>query len=401
MERRRRFRHKAASLQQQSGAMAQIVRTWWPVFVALLLIQMGNGLASTLVSVTGQAGHLSPLIQGLILSAFFAGSVAGAFSAPWLIARTSHVVAAVAYTWLLVAVIVCFAITPSPWVWIILRLTAGAAITGMFTCIESWLSLSISDNIRARVFSLYMFIQLAGLAAGQMLLSARSLGNEPLFLLSAGLIAAAAFCYQREHARNPAIEDTAHIPILTLIARAPTGVLCIVLSGFAWAGLMASGPALVEMIGLSDVDKSLFLALAVVSGMLFQLPAGWAADHMDRRIVLAALSALAAVFALVPVFDMGRTGLFAFAVLFGASTFPLYAVGVARISEVLGQSERTSASALMIIFFDIGAVIAPLALAQATSLGGAIAYFIVMALPQALFSAGVLLSAFRRVPQSG
>lgn len=381
--------------------MAQIVRTWWPVFVALLLIQMGNGLASTLVSVTGQADHLSPLIQGLILSAFFGGSVVGAFAAPWLIARTSHVVAAVAYTWLLVAVVASFAITTSPWAWILLRLIAGAAITGMFTCIESWLNLSVGDDIRARVFSVYIFIQLAGLAAGQMLLSARGIGNAPLFLFSAGLIALAAIAYQREHARNPEIGTTQHLPIMRLIARAPIGVLCICLSGFSWAGLMASGPALVEMIGLSDVDKSLFMALAVVSGMLSQLPAGWAADHMDRRIVLAGLSAMAAIFALVPVFEPGRTGLFAFAVLFGASTFPLYAVGVARISDVLGQSERTSASALMIIFFDVGAVLAPLLLAQATAIGGTSAYFIVQALPQALFSACVLLFAFRKAAQPG
>jgi hypothetical protein len=64
-----------------------------------------------------------------------------------------------------------------------------------------------------------------------------------------------------------------------------------------------------------------------------------------------------------------------------ASVAALGGGGCARGAD---QSERTSASALMIIFFDIGAVIAPLALAQATAFGGAIAYFIVQALPQAL-----------------
>jgi hypothetical protein len=55
----------------------------------------------------------------------------------------------------------------------------------------------------------------------------------------------------------------------------------------------------------------------------------------------------------------------------------------------------------MIIFFDIGAVLAPLLLAQATAFGGAMAYFIAQSVPQALFAAGVLLFAFRRQPQSG
>jgi MFS family permease len=396
-----RLGEKAATREPSLDVMAQILRTWWPVFVALLLIQMGNGLASTLVSVTGQADHLSPVLQGLILSAFFAGSVVGAQSAPWLIARTSHVFSAAAYTWVLTGVIVCFALTSNPWAWVVLRLVAGAAITGMFTCIESWLNLSVGDGIRARVFSFYIFTQLGGLAAGQMLLSARAIGNEPLFLLSAALIAIAALCYHRERARNPAIEETSHVPIMSLIARAPIGVLCICLSGFSWAGLMASGPALVEMIGLSDVDKSLFMALAVVSGMISQMPAGWLADHMDRRIVLAGLSGMAALCALVPIADETRIGLFAFAVLFGASTFPLYAIGVARISEVLDQAERTSASALMIIFFDIGAVVAPLLLAQAMATGGASSYFVALAIPQAAYAASVVFATRRTRAQRG
>jgi MFS family permease len=131
------------------------------------------------------------------------------------------------------------------------------------------------------------------------------------------------------------------------------------------------------------------------------LPAGWAADHVDRRLVLAGLSAVASISALAAAIAPGHASLFAFALLFGAATFPLYAVGVARISDVLGQSERTAASALMIIFFDVGAVSAPLLLAQAAAIGGATAWFIVQAVPQVLFSAAVLQSTFRGSTQRG
>lgn len=376
--------------------MAQILRTWWPIFLALLLIQLGNGLAGTLISVTSQSRHLPPLIQGLILSAFFAGSLAGAFSAPYLIMRTSHIRSATIYTVAMALTTASFAITSEPLAWIMLRLVAGAAITGIFATVESWLNLSIRDDIRARIFGFYIFIQLGGLAAGQLLLSARSLGEGNLFLLAGAAIAAAALCFRIERVRNPVLDTTTHLSILRLSLRAPIGVLCICLSGFAWAGLMASGPALVEMLGLSDTDKSVFLALAVVSGMLAQMPAGWLADHMDRRFVLIGLTLAATLSALVATLDPSTTMLFTFAVTFGAATFPLYAVGVARVSEVLDQNERTSASALMIVFFDLGAVAAPMLMSFATAQRGPEAYFIAQALPQLLFAVCVLTLGFRR-----
>lgn len=376
--------------------MAQVLRIWWPVFIALLLIQMGNGLAGSLISVTGESAHVSPLVQGLILSAFFGGSIVGSFSAPLLIARTSHALSAALYTWILVFTTAGFAVSGDPWIWILMRLAAGAAITGMFASIEGWLSLSISNDIRARVFSIYIFIQLAGLASGQLLLSARSVGTSPLFLFSAGLMALAALCYHAERARSPASASATHVAFFRLVFRARLGVLCICLSGFSWAALMASGPALVEMLGLSDLNKSLFMALAVVSGMASQLPVGWLADHFDRRRVLASLSTVAALGAILPLFDLGQSSLFAFSAIYGAATFPLYAVGVACISEVMDQGERTSASAIMIVLFDIGAVAAPLLLAQGMALFGPTAYFLLQFVPHALFAIALTTLVFTR-----
>lgn len=366
--------------------MARILRNWWPVFAALLLVQMGNGLSSSLISIAVEARAFEPLLQGLVLSSFFAGSVAGAAAAPHVIRRTSHAFSAVAFTIALSFTTLGFAVFDDPWIWVVTRLLAGAAITGMFTTVESWLNLSIANSIRGRVFSMYILIQLSGLASGQLLISARGIGEELLFVFSAIVIGLSALAYTAERIEHPVVEAPRHISLGQMIARAPMGALCIALSGFSWAGLMASGPATLQMMGMSDLDKSLFMALAVLSGMAAQLPAGWLADHWDRRLVLFALSATAALAALIPVAGMGTLPLFAFAIVFGAATFPLYAVGVARISDVLQQSERTAASAWMIILFDIGAVIAPLALASATAAQGASGYFLLLALPQAAYA---------------
>lgn len=375
--------------------MARILGNWWPVFAALLLVQMGNGLSGSLISIAGEARSLAPFLQGLVLSAFFAGSVAGAAAAPHVIRRTSHAFAAGAFTIALSATTVGFALFDDPWVWVVTRLIAGAAITGMFTTVESWLNLSVGDAIRGRVFSVYILIQLSGLATGQLLISARGIGEDLLFVFSAVVIGLSALAYRTERIEHPVVEAPRHIPIMHMISRSPMGSMCIALSGFSWAGLMASGPATLQMMGLSDIDKSMFMAFAVLSGMASQFPAGWLADHMDRRLVLLALSTAAALAALLPVVASGPILLFAFAILFGAATFPLYAVGVARVSEVLQQSERTAASAWMIIVFDIGAVIAPLALAASSASMGASGYFLLLALPQAAYAIATAATLLR------
>jgi MFS family permease len=243
-------------------------------------------------------------------------------------------------------------------------------------------------------------VQLGGLAAGQFLLNARGAGDEVLFLLAAALGILALGCLRFETVQNPAYEPPQRVAFLALARRAPLGVACVTLAGFAWAGLMASGPALVERIGFDDFAKSLFMALAIVSGMLAQMPIGWLADHVDRRLVLAAMAAVSGGAALLGLLGSEMWIMFTFAVLFGGSTFPLYAVGVARTNDTLLQSERTAASAAMIVFFTAGAIVAPPLVAYGTALAGAPAYFVVMAVPHVAFALGALAALRRRAVQS-
>jgi MFS family permease len=380
--------------------MTHILRLWWPLLLAITLIQIGNGITGTLVSVTSEAENFSPFLKGLVLSAFYAGSLAGAWAAPPIIGRLTHVVSFIVFTSFLIGSTAGFAVTRDPDVWAVLRFGAGFGIAGMFATVESWLNLGTKDAWRARVFSLYIMVQLGGLAVGQLLLNARGLGSELLFFAAAALSMVALFCLRFETVQNPVFEPPQRISFVDLARRSPLGVACVTLAGFAWAGLMASGPALVELIGLDDFAKSMFMALAVASGMLAQLPVGWLADHADRRIVLAAITALASAAALLGLLGGEMWVLLSFAALFGAATFPLYAVGVARANETLRQSERTGASAAMVVFFTAGAVVAPPLLAYGTALGGPPAYFVIQALPHLLFAVAAIASLRRREVQS-
>lgn len=379
--------------------MQQILRTWWPLLVAIALIQAGNGVAGTLISVTLEARALAPWLKGLILSVFYVGSVAGALLGPVAIARSSHIASLVGFTLLTVAATAGFALTDSPWAWAVWRFMAGFALSGLFASAESWLNLSTRDERRARVFSLYIMLQLGGLAAGQLFLNARSWGNEALFLIAAVLSLAAVGCLRFEIADNPPFEPPKKLGLAALFRRSPFGITAIVLAGYSWAGITASGPAYVEMLGLSDFAKSIFMVLVIVSGIVAQFPIGSLADRMDRRRVLAAMAAAAAL-STVAGLAGGVVALMTFAVGFGAATFPLYAVGVARVGERLEQSERTAASAAIIVFFLFGAIVAPPVLTYAIALVGPHGYFAMLALPHVAFALAALATRRKGTVQS-
>lgn len=372
---------------------------WWPIFAAMALIQAGNGVAGTLISVTSEARAFAPWLKGLVLSAFYAGSAAGAFFAPAVIARSTHVAAVAGFILMAVAATAGYALSDAPMLWIILRFMAGFGLSGAFAAVESWLSLGTKDDWRARVFSIYLMVQLGGLAAGQLFLNARGFGNELLFLIASVLTLSAVGFLRFEVVENPHFEAPRKMGLSRLFRRSPFGVSAVVLSGYAWAALMASGPALVELIGLSDFAKSIFMTLAIVSGVIAQFPVASLADHRDRRLVLAAMAGVAALATLAGLLE-GELALMVFAVAFGAATFPLYAVGVARVSERLEQSERTAASASMIVYFLMGAIVAPPLLAYAIALFGPHGYFIALALPHAGFAIAAALTARPKAPQS-
>ena len=138
--------------------MNQILRLWWPLLVAVMLLQAGNGLTGTLISVTSEARAFAPWLKGLILSAFYVGSLAGALVAPATIARSSHITSFAGFTLLLVAATAGYALTDLSFAWIMLRFMAGFGISGMFATVESWLNLGTQDGWRARVFSIYIMV---------------------------------------------------------------------------------------------------------------------------------------------------------------------------------------------------------------------------------------------------
>ncbi len=119
--------------------------------------------------------------------------------------------------------------------------------------------------------------------------------------------------------------------------------------------------------GLDQAQIALFLAMAVVGGVVAQVPTGWIADKVDRRLVLIGLSVLAVLSSIWIVLwiepGMARAALVG-AFLFGATSLPLYSVSAAYANDFAEADFIVELNASLIFFFSVGAIASPLLTAR-------------------------------------
>ena len=115
--------------------MLRVVRQWWPILVAVTVIQIGNGLSGTLFSLEVDARGLPGWQTSVILSAFYAGSTAGAFLAPGVIKRIAHIAAIILFAAIAALSVTGLALSLGAAAYAVLRMGQGIGYSGFFAAI--------------------------------------------------------------------------------------------------------------------------------------------------------------------------------------------------------------------------------------------------------------------------
>ena len=101
-------------------------------------------------------------------------------------------------------------------------------------------------------------------------------------------------------AEPPRTTAAATLPYGHLSRAAPVAVIGCVVSGLVSSAFYALVPAWMQGENIDRATIALFMLVAVLGGLVFQVPVGRLSDRFDRRIVLAALSLGFAVTAVGP-----------------------------------------------------------------------------------------------------
>jgi MFS family permease len=343
---------------QSSGSMRSQIGT---LIIATSGIQLGNGFFGTFFSLRVALEAFDATMAGLVLSSYFAGFTIGAMRCGHIIERIGHIRVYAACAGLVVGATAAMPLLVGPLLWLVLRAVMGFGCAGLFITTESWLNAKAQPSERGRVFSFYMLGTFMALALGQILIGQAQIGTTAPFNAVAILFAVALVTVSTTRAEPPQASATVTLPYGQLSREAPVAV-----AGSAFSGLISSAfyslvPVWMQGEGIELATIGLFMLVAVLGGLAFQIPVGRLSDRFDRRVVLAALGAGFAITAIALVhLPHTMPVVLPAAALLGGFMSTLYPVCVANAHDRMPTDRVVAVSSRLILVSGLGSVLGPL-----------------------------------------
>jgi MFS family permease len=331
------------------------------LIIATSLIQLANGFFGTFISLRVAMEDFGPTLFGLVLSSYFAGFTLGALRCERIIERVGHIRAYAAFAGLVVAATALMPLLVGALAWLILRAAIGFGCAGLFVAAESWLNAKAEPAQRGRVFSAYMFGTFVALALGQLLIGWARIEAAGPFSAIAALFAAALVMVSATRAEPPRGIASAALPFRQLLRSAPLAVVGCMAAGLVSAAFYALVPAWMQDDGFARGTIAIFMLVAVLGGLAFQVPVGRLSDRFDRQTVLAALS-LGFAAAAIGLVNLPHSPPFVFpaAALLGGFMSTLYPVCVANAHDRMPADRVLAVSGRLILVSGLGSIAGPL-----------------------------------------
>ncbi len=362
--------------------MRMVVFSSWALFLGLAFIMLGNGLQGSLLGVRATIEGFPTAIIGFVMSAYFAGFLAGSTMVPKLVRRVGHIRVFAALASLASIAVLVHAVFVNPVGWGAIRLVTGFCYAGLYIVAESWLNDRATNETRGRLLSFYMVVMLAGMGAGQFLLNLADPASFELFILISVLVSLALIPILLTVAPAPEFQTPSAVSLRQLYLISPLGVVGTFGTVMAQGGLVGMGAVFAAEAGLSIAEISMFMASMLFGGVLFQWPIGRFSDRFDRRRVLTVVTFLAAICAIATTLVVGPFAeilpvwvLYALIGVFGGLNMPMYSLTMAHTNDYLEPSQMVAASGSLVLVGGIGAAFGPITLAGLMTAVGPVGFF--------------------------
>jgi len=350
---------------------------------------MGTGLMFAAISTQAAAADFPVVVTGLIMSAYFGGFIFGTYACPVIINRVGHIRTFAAMASIASTAPILHALWLNPWFWGLLRFVTGVCLVGLFIAVESWLNVIARSEQRGKVFAAYMAVSGVAMAISQwMILVGDKLGFVPFAMVSI-MFSLALLPITMTPVREPTPVDAPKLGLAELFAVSPIGVIGAVCSGLLSGAFYSLGQVFGQRAGISDAGIATFMAATILGGAAFQWPVGQLSDRHDRRQVLAAVSAAAALVAIAGFYlaQTSEAALIAIGIVYGGLTFTIYGLSVAHVNDLIDRSRVLQATGGLLLLYGIGATVGPTlagALMDLTTPGSLLLYFAVVLISLAL-----------------
>ncbi|MBF0286747.1 MAG: MFS transporter [SAR324 cluster bacterium] len=332
------------------------------LLLATAIVLTGHGLQGTLIPIRGDIEAFSGTIIGLIGTAYYIGFILGCLHCPVIVQRSGHIRAFAAFASLASVTPLIHALIPSEIVWIFFRVVTGYCFCGLFMIIESWINEEASSEMRGRVFSIYLAVNLISITVGQLLINLASPGSMILFVLASILASFALLPVALSNSSQPKPIQRVKLDLRRLWQTSSIGLVGCFVVGLTNGPFWTLAPVFAREIGMDVRAISFFMTAAIFGGAVAQWPIGRLSDVIDRRkvIIFVSLGAVIGEVWLVSVAEiLSQTGLLLVTFCFGAFSLTLYPVCIAQANDHTKEGDFVSVSGGLLLSFSIGAIIGP------------------------------------------
>lgn len=333
------------------------------VFLSLSILLTGHGLQLTIVPLYAYHLGFSPVMIGYTGSAYFLGFVAGCLSIPRFVSTVGHIRVFLVLAATATCALLALALVEELPQWMLARFATGWAMAGIYMVIESWLNDYASTDNRGSLLSVYTFLTLAAIAAGQLLVGIRMEYSE-LIICGSILLSLGAIPVGLTRSTAPAPSPLAGFKLLEVFRASHVAVVGALVAGFVTSGFWALGPLVAKTNGLSVERIGVFLAATIAGGAISQLPVGRVSDKFDRRLIILYLSIITVIVCAGAALLLSHfvTAIYAAMFLFGAAIFPMYPLCLAHANDNSTLS-LIEIGSVVLLMHSVGAVIGPVVIA--------------------------------------
>lgn len=360
--------------------MLKVLGSVWALLLGMLLLMIGNGMQSTLIGIRGGLEGFSTFELSVVMSGYFAGFLLGSRLAPTMIRRVGHVRVFAALASMVSAILILYPSITAPWAWLILRIAFGFCFSGVYVTAESWLNNAVDNENRGRALSLYLIVQMGGLAAAQGFLLMGDASGFVIFVIPSVLVSLSFLPILLAVNPTPRFETSKPLSLVALYRISPLGCVGVLILGGVYGALYGMPAVYGTAAGMTLTQIPIFVAMITIGALVFQYPIGWLSDRRDRRRMIMAVSILGGLAALVGM-ALGSffPGLLAAAFIVGGLSNPLYGLIIAYTNDFLEGDDMAAASGGLIFLNGVGAIVGPIVTGWALGQVGPAGFWLVIA----------------------
>ncbi|WP_086464576.1 MFS transporter [Oceanibaculum nanhaiense] len=258
-----------------------------------------------------------------------------------------------------IAVLLAMPVFTSLPAWFVLRFALGISVGIAWIASEAWLNAIVTDRNRGKMLGLYVTCFAGGFALGPVIVGTVGLQGPVPFLIAAAILGASALPLPLARHALPPVPSHAAGNILRLMLLAPTIMLAAMISGLSDATVFALLPVYALRVGFAPETAVLLLSTFLAGNLALQVPLGWLADRVNRRLLLAICGAAGVLGPAAVAAALGTPLVWPLLFAWGGVVMGVYTIGLCMLAERFDTATLSGANAAFVMLYSLGSMSGP------------------------------------------